>query len=459
MDQEDDVPPFAISELSRPLHFFAAAPTHPSALVTKSVSFSDNKALNAPSMKKSLIMESQSFCSPPGLVESVVTDGSCSTSVDDSTTQEQQCSYHIGASSHFMLSSLPTISSALGNSSLLPDSHHSFGHPVVLKQQKNPATRTDASGTFSQLMRAADGGDLGISRSKMPSVPEDDSMEGSTSPFGALISSPFVPTPSSPTSRSTQRWFPSMRSVPVQDALREPLLDDSVPTDEPGLIVPPSEAALQAARAFIRATVENDHTFEVSMEIPGHSSFAMVMNVLGNPDLLRLWCDPIQSLVVTSTSDGSSDPNSPRSDGREYEGEWIEATTTALESPPCPVGQFYRAGQAVFDALGCASYGRITMFVERRRGQVGLTIGPFSGGIQACHHISVSEADGRVRIVDRVRLTRDAEGASMASQLLCGVLDSCLLKPCLVPSVQSYMNQVSTSMARLQILVVNDVTL
>lgn len=363
----------------------------------------------------------------------------------------------MGASSNYLLSSLPTISSALGNSSLLPDSHHTFGNPEVANHYKNPATRMDASGTFSQLMRAADGVDLGISRSKMPPVPEDASMEDSTSAFGALISSPCLPKSNSPAaSTATPRWFPNLLSVPVKDELREPLLDDSVPTDEPGLIVPPSEAALQAARAIIRSSLENDHTFEVSMEIPDYSSFPRVMNVLGNPELLRLWCDPIQSLVVTSTSDGSSSPSSPRNDGREYEGEWIEATTSALESPPCPVGQIYRAGQAVFDALGCASYGRITMFVERRRGQVGLTIGPFSGGIQASHHIRVSESDGRVRIVDRVRLTRDTEGASMASHLLCGVLDSCLLRPCLVPSVQSYMNQVATSMARLQILVVNN---
>jgi hypothetical protein len=180
------------------------------------------------------------------------------------------------------------------------------------------------------------------------------------------------------------------------------------------------------------------------------------MEVIGNPNLLKMWCDPIQTLLVTSSSDGtrnsSSSVTTEGNRGREYEGEWIEATTTALESPPSNMGLIYSAGQSVLETIGFVTYGRITMFVERRRGQVGLTVGPFSGGIHAAHTISVFEEGGQIRIVDRVRLNKEEEEVSIARIFLCGMLDSCF-SSCLLPSIGGYLDQVTSSMARLRILV------
>jgi hypothetical protein len=209
--------------------------------------------------------------------------------------------------------------------------------------------------------------------------------------------------------------------------------------------------------------LEDNQAFEVSMDIDPPCSFEDIMNVLGNPELLKVWCDPIQTLIVTSSSDGSressnhvaSSESRDRDRDREYEGEWIEATTTALESPPSNLGYLYSAGQSILETLGFATYGRITMFVERRRGQVGLTVGPFSGGIHAAHTISVFEGEGgRIRVVDRVRLTQEEDPVPISSMFLCGVLDS-WFSSCLLPNLGGYMDQVTTSMARLRILVEN----
>ncbi len=462
MDQlelDDDSPPFALSELSRPLHLFekGAKTAHISASVAHSEFVGGGKVICVSSIGKACMGTSQTSSSPPGLAESVFTDGS--SSAEYSGMQEQQCSYNAGASSNFLLSSLPTLSSVTGNSSYLRNSHHAFDHLEASQRHQDQVKRTEASGTFSQLMRAADGEDMHLPHLQMPSVPEDACMEDSSAPFGALISSPSSRTNNSKRTDSNNYWFPNLLLSPPRNGLQEPLLDTSVSDDEPVgvcLAAAPSEAALARARTGVRSFLGNDQSFEVSTEVSGPCSVQSVMNVIGNPELLRVWCDPIHNLVVTSTSDGSGGSMTPREDRREYEGEWIEATTTALESPPSSVGQIYSAGRAVLDVLGLASYGRITMFVERRRGHVGLTIGPFSGGMHASHHISVSESDGGVRIVDRVRLTRDTEEASIPSLFFCGVLDSCLLRSCFMPSLNAYMDQVSTSMARLQILVASD---
>jgi hypothetical protein len=59
------------------------------------------------------------------------------------------------------------------------------------------------------------------------------------------------------------------------------------------------------------------------------------------------------------------------------------------------------------------------MFVERRQGQVGFTVGPFSGGMQAAHTISVFEEGGRIRVVDRVRLNKEEEEIRKHVSLRC----------------------------------------
>jgi hypothetical protein len=238
--------------------------------------------------------------------------------------------------------------------------------------------------------------------------------------------------------------------------------------------------ALERARETVQIRIDDDESFEVSVLLGGSLPCTVddVMDIISNADLLSLWCDPIETLIVISNSSDDSpmavnvnvnvntnanaarmspDRTDPES-VREYEGEWIEATTSVLESPSTSLSFIFNAGQRLLESLGFASYGRITMFVERRRGHVGLTIGPFHGGIHASHTIHVSEDannSGSIRIVDRVRLTRDEEVLPLIGFLGCGVVGSCL-SHCLLPSIVGYVDQVTTSMARLLLLLENN---
>jgi hypothetical protein len=216
-----------------------------------------------------------------------------------------------------------------------------------------------------------------------------------------------------------------------------------------------SEERRLAALAGATAVTTGDNAFTVTVDL-NHCSVADVMDVVGNPDLLRLWCDPVEksSLVIVSSSEGarnaterlSTDPN------REYEGEWIEATSPGLVAPPgCMVE--WTSGLATM--FGFPVYGKITMFVERLSGQVGLTLGPFPGNTQVCHKIKVFQLDnGKLRIEDAVRLRKcDEDGENMS---FCGIMD--VLQRCFMPSVEDYMDQVLSSMARLRFLIENGET-
>ena len=57
-------------------------------------------------------------------------------------------------------------------------------------------------------------------------------------------------------------------------------------------------------------------TFEVSMHIYSDCSKQDVMDIVGNPDLLRLWCEPVRTLVVTRSSEGARSAANRRDMGR-----------------------------------------------------------------------------------------------------------------------------------------------
>ena len=90
------------------------------------------------------------------------------------------------------------------------------------------------------------------------------------------------------------------------------------------------------------------------------------------------------------------------------------------------------------------------MFVERLKGRVGLTIGPFSGGLLQCHSMQVVEqADGRIVITDKVQLTRDEE----FSPYCCGLCDCFTSCSCCTPRLAGHIDQAVSSMRRLGVLV------
>ena len=73
-----------------------------------------------------------------------------------------------------------------------------------------------------------------------------------------------------------------------------------------------SKECQMAALAGAMASRTSDSSFRVSVDLSSSSTARDVMDVLGNPDLLSLWCDPVPSLVITQNSEGSRNAANPR---------------------------------------------------------------------------------------------------------------------------------------------------
>jgi len=511
-EEEEEPPPFALTDCSISSLFERSSSQQsesigmfPQSSITPPMMSTPNKTPKFQTMQS---CDSQNSA-PPGLVESIMTDGSSSLqSAGDGSELSKSTSNNNPdprfspriMTSTLLMSSLQTVHSEAGESSFLfsPNAHRptrdhevspcagSVSHTSPPKAERGARGHTEPSASvgFSQLLHAADDANiqLGLSTGRMAPVPEEREVESSSiigeHESGALIVEPIPENNSENTAIGTRRWLPSLFSARHNDAsgLGTPLLA-AMPTPPVTHLLSNNtnqqfpNTPLEQAKETVQAVVEDDQSFEVSMLLGSQCTVDDVMRIIGNADLLRLWCDPIETLIVTNASDGSlaasgsdaetearrSAGDSGGERGREYEGEWIEATTTALGSPPSSVGFLYSAGQKILESMGIASYGRITMFVERRRGQVGLTVGPFHGGVHASHTISVAQDPtngGKVKVVDRVRLIRDEQEVSLASFFWCGAFESCLSR-CVLPSVVGYLSLVTTSMARLRLLVEN----
>lgn len=287
---------------------------------------------------------------------------------------------------------------------------------------------------FSQLMRQADDRNQStIVQSRMPALEEKEEM-------ACLVDSGQTPT-----STDSSNITPRTTNCCSQNNWLYSLFYGS-PQQQPLSAVPmmslsPLEEQHLSAGRNITARRLGENTFEVAMQIDPPSTVRHVMDVVGNPDLLRLWCDPIRALVITKSSESAT------SNRGEYEGEWIEATTSTLVSPSKHSSCLYSLRQLMYTSLGFPSYGKITLFVERLRGQVGLTIGPFSGGIVASHTIKVQDDGPVVSVVDKVRLSRDEESCLCC----CGLCEP--IKRCFMPRMAGHMEQVLSSMMRLRALV------
>jgi hypothetical protein len=459
---EEEEPPFALVDQNSPQHLFA----------NQKEEFRSPPATSGFQNTKSRIRtfgDSQISCSssPPGLVESQMgssTEGSQSSTQSpcelSAVLSQQLASQYQDASSTFLMSSLATVTSTMGESSNLPDSRvfgqHDLNTGLPNGQSSMSIDVSRASVGFSQLFKAADDTNDNF-KSKMHAVPEEEQMsptEGTFQSLGTLIS--VSPQMEEKTREGIEGgWFPNFLSLrQTQERSLNASLMASSPSSmsAPLLSYSPSSMSIKQARSGIRTCILDDKSFEISMNVEPPCTAQDVMGVIGNPNLLKLWCDPIHALVITSSSEGAHDAanRSDSSPGRQYEGEWIEATTGSLTSPPGYASYVYGGSKLVMENLGFCSYGKVTMFVERPRGQVGLTVGPFIGGVTISHTISVHEDDNRIRIVDRVRLNTEEDDFMLASLFLCDALDS--LSRCLLPSVSDYLEQATASMALLRML-------
>lgn len=197
-------------------------------------------------------------------------------------------------------------------------------------------------------------------------------------------------------------------------------------------------------------------SFEVSVDLLSQVATQDVMEVAGNASSLRLWCDSIPSLIITKNSESARNDFNHKGHSQvlreraEYDGEWIEATVPGLVSPPSITSCIYATSVAVWNCVGFPSYGKVSMFIERQKGRVGLSIGPFPGNITVSHTLIVnksSEPSRKTTLVDRVQLTQGSSGSELQCELL-RCLESCFL-----PKLKAYMEQTLSSMVRLRALV------
>ena len=245
---------------------------------------------------------------------------------------------------------------------------------------------------------------------------------------------------------------------------------------------------LSQAKSHVETTLLSQDSFEVSMIMNEHCTMEDVMRILGHPDVtLTSWFEPVQELVVTSRTSTSSSSSSSRhsrhsssssssssSSKREYDGEWINAVTPAgtLIPPKSSSNCLHRTKDAIVNMFGfsASSCGTLNMFVDKHLGQLSFVVGPFPGDIYASHTITVvnvqeGSASGsgncrNMQVVDRVLLRQGGEGflpdvsGSNSSGFVSGlVAASGPLGRCFLPSLSSYVEQTTSSMARLWVLV------
>lgn len=91
------------------------------------------------------------------------------------------------------------------------------------------------------------------------------------------------------------------------------------------------------------------------------------------------------------------------------------------------------------------------MFVERRRGQMALTIGPFAGGLTAYHTLEVSDFQGITSVTDKVRIGKDVETNTSSVVCCCGVVSAA--QRLLEPSIDGHIDQALASISKLRLLV------
>lgn len=478
-----------------------------------------------------------SHSTPPDLTESAMTEGTsyCSdfsapkSDITKSMNNKMKMPSSPSLSRHTSMMSSILSTSSLTNVPLEPrlpnadfypvdngsfkTTSSSFTNPHTIIRQ--PETNLCSIG-FSELMKAADDSSVELEQSLPASRLTDHRSNGRLPPLlesqevesGALITA--APQFESGHKGKVRKWWHNVPlygsgSHTVNQELERPLMSTIAGTnanDAPSgqlhitrllsndcLQHHYANLALERASASVETKIEGDNSFEVSFLLGENAQCTVddVVEVISNTDLLNLWCNPIETLIVTSNSSegssftrsldetssnnecegltGSSNCHDDNKRIREYEAEWIEATTSSLESPSSSASFILSAGQSVLRSLGLTSYGKITMFIERRHGRIGLTVGPFNVGVGVgvvvSHSISISSEDpsssgGRIRIVDRVRLIHDNE----EEMYFLGRMFGCAMGSCLshffFPSIDGYVDQATMSMARLRILLEHD---
>eukprot|EP00580_Thalassiosira_gravida_P015043 CAMPEP_0201666986 /NCGR_PEP_ID=MMETSP0494-20130426/10665_1 /ASSEMBLY_ACC=CAM_ASM_000839 /TAXON_ID=420259 /ORGANISM="Thalassiosira gravida, Strain GMp14c1" /LENGTH=712 /DNA_ID=CAMNT_0048146571 /DNA_START=435 /DNA_END=2573 /DNA_ORIENTATION=- len=255
-------------------------------------------------------------------------------------------------------------------------------------------------------------------------------------------------------------------------------------------------------RTSVRATRIRHDKYVVEIDVfPSDASNSRLdtrdaMDIMANMELLHLWFDPVPAVFDANIKDGSgnnitSTPPPVANNSRQYDGQWVEISTSPLTIPSdSRISGYLRALRVGFRSLiGFPSRIRSMIFVERSCGRIGMTLGPYpdgflcNSGTMAYHTFTIRMSDdeesssidnvgnnnGRhVVISDEVRLQRggnDDDGVfdgtrRRRSRLCCigsmfhflfGLLEWALYW--YQPDLTSYMQQTISSMNNLRVLV------
>ncbi len=271
---------------------------------------------------------------------------------------------------------------------------------------------------------------------------------------------------------SSYQVLPSMQSNPNPNPINEG-------------VAPNNFGAYNRSRPILEDI--STHSFRVSITTSPGIDLRDAFDVVSNPELLRHWCEAIDALVVVDHKGGSSPTSSmytskeemkiqfverpieefdddmivppaeaqrfprPRPD-REYEGEWIQASTSSIVSPHSHSSILDDCVKKTRDIFGFPYYGTVSMFIERNLHRVGFTVGPFKGGITLSHKLELKNNETRgVIITDEVKvMTKEGEEKEVASSY-CTCFEPLqgLVSEWLSPGMDGYVDQTQQSLLNL----------
>lgn len=205
------------------------------------------------------------------------------------------------AAGSFLGSSQPM----LGQSSHLPGSGTLQGTLWTHDTTPNSHTAGGGSLDFSQLMRQADDRNQStFAQSRMPTLQEETLVDSGQSPTSTGSSSNVTPRT---TNHCGNNWLYTMffGESPPHTLSSVPMMSLS----------PPYRDERMEAGRKIQATRLGENVFEVTIQVDPPCTVRDVLDVVGNPDLLRLWCAPIRALVITKSSEGARSATNRREEG------------------------------------------------------------------------------------------------------------------------------------------------
>jgi len=202
----------------------------------------------------------------------------------------------------------------------------------------------------------------------------------------------------------------------------------------------------------VKAERLGENSFRVSVYLP-QTAVRAAMESASNPELLRLWCGSVVAVFITNESGRDGDMRY-----REHDAEWIEATAS-LRSPG-PRSSFHNICLTLKSYLGFETHGHIALHIERRRGQLGLTIYPL-GGCEVIHTLEFTQIGQDVQVIDEVRVNPivgshdndDDDGGSFFSQRSCCRRLCCSTAGMCLPNITRHMDQTMFSLEDLRQMV------